>query len=294
MITVKSDVRSEEILQSRRHVLFVEGSDPEGIDPQILRVLLEDKIRVEVLGPSFHIESAARALFSHHPDYYFLIDRDHYEDEFVRKCWDEFPSPETPNLLVWRRREIENYFLDPAYLEHSSYLKVSTDRLSEQIVESCNRRLFLDVVNQVIISIRENHKRRWIELFSNPNEFGTYDEALRKLTAIAQFPERLNFVRESVGAERLQAMFHDIYVRFTGDRYPLEYGVGEWLQFIKGKKVFPQVMGSCFEVKDKNANRINGKDKLREIAKDLVKKGIDVQPQDFQDIHRIIMKRISE
>jgi hypothetical protein len=204
MITVKNNPRSEEILQSRRHVLFVEGNDPEGIDPGILRVLLEDKIRIEVLGPSFHIESAARALYSHHPDYYFLIDRDHYDDAFVNKCWSAFPSPDTPNLLVWRKREVENYFIDPEYLKNSTFLNVSEKTLSEKILEFSNQRLFLDIVNQVIISIREDHKQNWIELFSNPNEFTSYNTAENKLISIPQLLERPNVVAESINTERLK------------------------------------------------------------------------------------------
>jgi hypothetical protein len=88
-------------------------------------------------------------------------------------------------------------------------------------------------------------------------------------------------------------MFNDVYLKFTGNKCPLEYGFGDWLQFLKGKKILPQVVASCFEVKDKNGKNINGKDKMREVVKDLVKKGIDKQPQDFKDIHTLIMKRIS-
>ena len=62
-IEVKTGVQSEDVRNLAKHTLFVEGTDPEnGIDPLVLRELFDGKIPVKVLGPSFHIESAARAL----------------------------------------------------------------------------------------------------------------------------------------------------------------------------------------------------------------------------------------
>ncbi len=109
MAGVKKGPRPEEIRQSARHTLFVEGRSPDSIDPIVLQELFKGlSVRVEPLGPSYHIKSAAEALYRQHPDYYFLIDRDHYYDDFVEKCWRNFPDPDTNNLLVWRKRELEN------------------------------------------------------------------------------------------------------------------------------------------------------------------------------------------
>jgi len=80
-------------------------------------------IRIRPLGPSYSVKSVAEALHPFHPTYYFLIDRDyHHNDDFVGRCWDNFPDPATHNLLVWRYREIENYFLEPDYLAYSDFL----------------------------------------------------------------------------------------------------------------------------------------------------------------------------
>ena len=104
------------------------------MDPKILNTLLPDEIRIELLGPSFSVKSVAEALHKHHTTYDFLIDRDHHDDEFVDRCWKEFPNPDTHNLLVWRHREIENDFLDPEYLSCSQYCRATEEFLSTQIV----------------------------------------------------------------------------------------------------------------------------------------------------------------
>lgn len=153
MITVKTPIRADEVRLGAQHVLFVEGKDQNSVDPKTLSTLLPDEIRVEPLGPSFSVQSVAEALHQHHPTYYFLIDRDHHDDDFVNRCWEEFPNPDTHNLLVWRRREIENYFLDPEYISRSSYCCATKESISGQIVQCARRRVYLDVANQVIVSI---------------------------------------------------------------------------------------------------------------------------------------------
>ncbi len=119
MIGVKRGIRPEEVRLQGQHVLFVEGEGGDSVDPTVLNELFEQRIRIEPLGSSYFVRSVAEALFSCHPTYYFLIDRDHYADEYVDRCWNSFPDPEKHNLLVWRRREIENYFLEPEYLGKS-------------------------------------------------------------------------------------------------------------------------------------------------------------------------------
>jgi len=117
MVSLKRGIRAEEVRLQGQHVLFVEGKDRSSVDPKILGELFgTDTIKIEPLGPSYSIKSVAQALYSYHPTYYFLIDRDHHDDDFVAQCWNHFPDPDKYNLLVWKRREIENYFLDPNYL----------------------------------------------------------------------------------------------------------------------------------------------------------------------------------
>jgi len=117
MITVTANPRAEDVRQGAKHVLFVEGKDENALDPLVLREIVAPPVEVKALGPSYHISAVAEALHRHHPSYYFLVDRDHYDDDFVEKCWTRFPDPDTSNLLVWRRRELENYCTAPDCLD---------------------------------------------------------------------------------------------------------------------------------------------------------------------------------
>ena len=151
----KKNISPEEINFSSKHVLFVEGT-ADSIDVEALENILD--INIEPMGPSYWIKSVAKALAPTHPTYYFLIDRDHYDDQAVEDYWKEFPNTETPNLLVWRKKEIENYFLEPNYLAQSKYFVKTKEELKDIILKEAQNRLFLNITNQVIISIREDFK----------------------------------------------------------------------------------------------------------------------------------------
>lgn len=132
MVSIKTNIRPEEVRHKSQHVLFVEGSDIDSVDPTVLSELFNNILTVKPLGASFHIKSAAEALYTHHPTYYFLIDRDHHDEKIVDEYWSTFPDPEKCNLLIWRRREIENYFLDPEYLGRSEYCRVDQGTLEKK------------------------------------------------------------------------------------------------------------------------------------------------------------------
>lgn len=292
MIGVKVGIQPEEV--SRRHVLFVEGSDEESVDPKVLSTLFSNKISIEPLGPSFSVKSVAEALQTYHPTYYFLIDRDHYDDSFIKERWDNFPDPNTNNLLVWRRREIENYFLDPEYLSRSKFCRVSQGSLEKEILRSANERLFLDVANHVVIYIREELKENWINKFTNPAEFSTEQDALRKLQKANEFGLLYsNKVKEKVSLTELERRFSEFLEKMTGGQEKLSFGVGEWLDLVQGKKVFNQVVNSaCFQVTTADGTALSGRAKMKEIVKDLLRKGDAVQPEDFTELKKLIEARI--
>lgn len=292
MITVKKPASPAEIRQSARHVLFVEGNDQDAIDPVVLNNLFENQIRVEPLGPSYHIKSAAEGLYKYHPDYYFLIDRDHYDEQYVKRCWDNFPDPDTPNLLIWRRREIENYFLIPEYITKSKFLSVTADKIYEDIIQFCSKRLYLDAVNQVLISIREDLKKKWIELFTNPVEFKTKESAIKRLTEAKEFSYHKEEVSKAVNKKKIVKRFENVLADMTGGKEPIEHGCGKWIEMIRGKKILPDLVGHCFQVKDGRNKILQGKEKLNEIVKELLMKPLNEQPNDFIKLHELIFSRI--
>lgn len=290
MITVKTPIRADEVRLSAKHVLYVEGRDVNSVDPKILSNLLPDEIRIEPLGPSFSVQSVAEALYKHHPTYYFLIDRDHHDDNFVEKCWSEFPNPETNNLLVWRRREIENYFLDPKFLAFSRYHCTTRKSLCKHIVQCARNRVYLDVANQVIVSIREALKRPWIPLFSDLSDFPTEQCALAQLRDANQFDLHRVRVSNLVSFNEIKNRFKYTLESMTGGQEDLIFGKGKWLHFIRGKKVLNQVINSNhFHVQG-----LTGREKLNAIIKDLLREDFDSTPDDFIALRDLVKARIDE
>ena len=287
MVSVRKGIRAEEVRFQGQHVLFVEGKDEESVDSKVLNELFDNGIKIEPLGPSFSVKSVAEALSSSHPTYYFLIDRDHYDDDFVDRCWNNFPDLKTHNLLVWRRREIENYFLEPTYLLHSQFCQASQGELEEKVLECANERLFLDAANHVVISIREELKRNWIEKFSNPADFSTKEKALQRLINANQFGQyRLN-VGQKVSADEVERRFHECVELMTGGQSTLAFGTGEWLCMVQGKRVLAQVIhSSCFSVRAMDGTVLQGREKINEIVKDLLQKDTSVQPTDFEAVSK--------
>lgn len=295
MINVKTGIRAEEIRLRSQHVLFVEGEDENSVDPNVLGELFDPSIKIEILGSSFSVRSVAEALCSYHPTYYFLIDRDHYDDDFIDRCWENFPDPETHNLLVWRRREIENYFLEPEYLFQSTFRRVSQDELQRKVLQCANERLFLDAANHVVISIREELKQNWIKKFSNPADFSSRETALQKLKNANEFDRHRTNVNQKVSADEVERRFHKYLDIMTGEQDQLAFGVGDWLHMVQGKKVLAQVINSgCFQVQATDGTTVTGREKINEVVKDLLQKDPSIQPTDFIGLKQLIHTRINE
>ncbi len=293
MTLIQGNVRTEEFRQRAKHVLFVEGSNDRALDPQVLSVLLP-MVDVKALGASFHIRSAAEALYTHHPTYYFLVDRDyHHDDNAVDNSWNRFPDPQTSNILIWRRRELENYFLIPEYLEHSDYLIVSGKELRDRVRRHSQERLFLDVANQVIVSFREEFKIEWVRIFTNIDAFGSPEQALAQLKAMPEWEARKNKTVSILDLSEVERRFVKTLNGFSGGRADLEYGHGHWLEMISGKKVLNQIVGACFQVLDLQGRPLQGPECLIEVTKDLLRKAIEAQPDDLQRLRKLIEERVN-
>ena len=273
------------------HVLFVEGAATSRDQP-VIETLLRSQIRVEPLGGSFSVRSVAEALVPVHPTYYFLIDRDHHDDDFVEFSWSNFPDPDTRNLLVWRQRELENYFLDATYLAGSSYCDSTADEVWTRIVDCCNSRLYLDAANRVITSIREDFKRTWIQHFGNPEEFRDRPETLNRLVSREEFSQYGQRVARGISRDEIERRLDEQLNLMAGGEYPLQFGRGAWLATIRGKKVLPQVVDACFVVTDRDGVRVDGPTSVIEVMRELVAKDLDDQPGDFRALKELIDARV--
>lgn len=295
MVKIERGVEPEEVRQGAKYTLFVEGKDESAIDPRVLSRLLEDvaPIQVKPMGPSSHIRSVAEALHKHHPYYFFLVDRDHHSDQMVEDCWQKFPHEDTCNLLIWRRRELENYFLLPEYLVKSKWLHVSQDELKILIRETARSRIFLDAANMVIVACREEMKKKWIETFGNNSiaDFGTREAALEKLLAKDDFAHKTQDVHEKLRKGFLTDMFEKTVNMFLDGSPEPEYGQGKWLEMVSGKHIFKIIVNRCFQVRDAKGHALQGDERLKEVVKDLVRLPLQEQPDDFQELHRLISRQ---
>ena len=153
----------------------------------------------------------------------------------------------------------------------------------------------MDVANHVVIHIREELKENWIKKFTNPEEFSTEQDALRKLQKANEFGRYSNKVQKKVSPAELKRRFSEFLERMTGGQEQLGFGVGEWLDLIQGKKVFNQVVNSaCFRVTKADDTALSGREKMNEIVEDLLRKGDAVQPEDFTKLKSLIVARIEE
>lgn len=294
MLTVRRGVPVDDINQAAKHVLFVEG-EKDGVDPAALRVLLRGAVQVQPLGPAFHLRAVADALHAYHPGYYFVVDRDHCRDAVVEASWAAFPDPASANLLVWRRREIENYFLEPGYLARSRHVSVARQRLAEAIREAFQRRLYLDVANLIITDTREEQKENWIELFTRADDLPTADQALAALLARQEFASRRRAVSSSLTSRAISNRFSRTLEQITGGADPLEYGQGRWLELLKGKPVLQALVSNTrgIAVRDDDGKRLQGRDAISAIARDLLARPLCEQPDDFQQLHSLISAAVA-
>ena len=251
------------------------------------------------LGASFSVTSVAEALHQFHPNYYFLVDRDHHDYDFVEQCWSNFPEAGKRNLLVWRRREIENYFLDPDYLACSKYLVGEARLLRERILRRAQLRLYLDAANYVIVSIREALKQNRIQMFTDPKQFSTRDQALQALSDARLSELYRDVVSQNLSSEIIERAFLGTLRTMTGEltetaqRDRLRFGAGKWIEMMRGKKLLAEIPSSnLFRVEDRDGNIVSGARERNEITRDLLQRDEAVQPRDFSELKRIIQRRI--
>ncbi len=308
MVGIRRGPEPEASNQGARHRLYVEGSRS-SIDFQALDFFFREKeidIRVEPTGSASSIRAAAAVLHPSHRNYYFLIDRDHRDDEEVEKSWRNFPDENRDNCLIWRRREIENYFLIPEYLARSPYCTCSPEELRQCIRETASKRVFLDITNSVISELRNELDKVWIERFKDneTNEFREKDKAFAKLMEKYEAAKQTCNVVEELSAypiskhftETAKEFFHgeDGKREFDGDE-ELEFGRGSWLKLIRGKHVLPTVINyknKYFRVQNAEDKYLQGPERLIEVVKSLLKLPLEDQPNDFQELHKLISTRV--
>ncbi len=232
-------------------------------------------------------------MFYQHRDYYFVIDRDGRNDAFVEKSWSNFPDPDSYNLLVWRRHELENYFIDPDYLAQSEFLIKSKDELCQLILQHSQKRLFLDAVNLVLLGIRERLIQPPKAFFRNPDDFKDRASALTQLKTCVGLDDKQMEVQSLLEQGHRETQLDYWIDRLGGGRQVLEFGLGDWISLLSGKEIFNSIVAQAFTVVDTENQHLQGKAKCTAIARKLLSLSLDSQPTDFRQLVNIIKQRLT-
>ena len=293
---VQTRVSSSQVLQGAAHIVFVEGSNDYAFDPTVIRELLKAnglRIEVRAIGPCENVIQAAKAMVWEHPKYYFLADRDGLDSAFVERSWGNFPKPETYNLLFWRKRELENYFIVPEYLEHSPSLVKDVDELRAQILAEANRRFYLEAANLVLLKIRSSLVEPAKAWFTKESLFTNRNDTLSQLQNSPELHQRAAEIGAVLATQEREVMLDGVLQMLSGGKLPLEFGSGEWLNLMSGKEIFRSIAGKVFRVIDASGKTLQGREQNDEVAKQLLRMNLDKQPEDFQQLLELLKSKVA-
>ena len=118
---------------------------------------------------------------------------------------------------------------------------------------------------------------------------------MERLNGLNQWNTYKNEVNDKLDADEIERRYDNCLALMTNGNESLEFGIGRWLEKIKGKKVFARLANSnCFRVQDRDGNLLQGREKLNEIARNLLQKDIAIQPRDFRRLKALIYQRLEE
>ena len=288
----QTGVAAEAVTQGARHVLYVEGND-DGLDVAVLHELLTPKIRVRPLGASYHNRAAAAALHRYHPEYWFVIDRDDLDDQTVEESWQRFPDPDKHNLLIWRRKELESYFLEPAWISASRYLKPDTteQQLQNWLAHEANKLLLLESANRVLIRLRNRVKRSEGSLFK-PAQLGklSKDEVADLLVASPVVTALKARLSHELTETQIRAAFDTEHATLSGGAVPLVWGQGRWRDLFGAKAMFHSLVQHHMIVPDlsRPGSRFTARPAEHAVATDLLLHHRGAMPSDLHELKSLL------
>ncbi len=295
-MNVQTGVSASSVLRGANHVVFVEGSDDDAFDPTVIRELLKanglKSMEVRPIGPCDNVFQAAKAMVWKHPTYYFIADRDGLDSGYVEIGWSNFPKPDTYNLLHWRKRELENYFIDPAYLCRSEWLVKSEDETRAAVLAEAQRRLYIEASNLVLLQIRAGILVPPATWFKQVEKFTNRADALNELQNAAGLHERGTEIAGLLDPPNRELLLDAVLADLTGGKALLEYGTGTWLDRLSGKQIFRSIAGKLFQVRDLSGALIQGADQNNDVAKGMLKLPLNEQPSDFQQLVSLLTSKV--
>lgn len=288
-----------DVLQDAKYVLFVEGDlGIDNFDREVLNALLDGMVEVKTLGASIEMEKAAKVLFDQHKSYFFVIDRDHRAERYVEGTWANFPDPSKHNLLIWRRKELESYFLEPQLLLQSEYIKPGTtaDEIAAWITQQAQERLCCDVANLVMSELLHEVKGVKHSRFK-PNQLPA-STSLEGLQAAIQGAPFFSAVRELVDDARLSArlpvLLRERWDDLTGGADALRWGVGTWRDRMSLKPVLSTTLDKFTVVHNTRGELVPGKRANVQVCKALVRQSLEMAPHLLPDDLTVLRDMVSQ
>lgn len=275
-------------------VLYVEGASEDTIDVVFLKKLLKDVIEVRPLNCSLSINAVSQAMKNIYPHWLFLTDRDHMGETDVEKSWRDF-AESGKNLLIWRKRMIESYFIDADYISQSEWFKKdkTVDGLKQRIKEICKDRIFFDIAGMVIVELRQQQKDTWVEIKAPAGFMGytSKEEALNTILANEEIKERKNRVAEMMDPDNIREIFEKHCEEMLGSSSEPEYGCGKWQDLTDAKSIFPSIVNEFFRVEGANGKVLQGPTAQIGLMKSLADKNYS-QPPDFVELISLMEEKI--
>lgn len=295
-MNVQKGGNPSQVNRAAGHIVFVEGGSRDAFDPTVIRELLRvNKIPMGVseIGTCDNVVEAAKAMVWDHPTYYFLADRDGRDAAFVEHSWANFPKIDTYNLLFWRQRELENYFIEPEYFRRSEWFAKTEDEARALVLAQASRRLFIEAANLVLLKIRGAIVSPPMVWFREVEKFATRIDALTALQTAPELDQRGFETAALLDKGERERMLDETLSQLTGGTASLEYGKGDWLAMLSGKELFRTVAGQLFQVKDAGGKILQGREQNNEVAKGLLRGPLETQPQDFQQLVSLLQAKVA-
>ena len=273
--------------------IFVEGSSVNSIDKPIINAIFKenkDRTDCKMVGFCTNVLAASELLYKENPNNYFIIDRDHNDDTAVERSW---TLQRKNNLIIWKRRHLENYFLDAQLLAKSKYLKKSVKpvALEKQILLLANQNLYMDISNLVILKIREEIKEKWIEKFTDSRKFDNESNSLEELLKRSEFVSFQSKVTNKLSEENIKNTFLNYKNKFTDGLSSIKIGRGRWIDLVEGKVILNQIINNNFVIKKTDGSYARGDELKLKVLEDLtLNTNITELPGDFQLLKDIILQ----
>lgn len=250
--------------------LYVEGKRG-GIDEQVMRNACEGiSLDVHALGGSSNLRNLAVPFSNLYKNVYFLIDRDHRIDSEVENIISEFQGG--GNLLIWEKRELENYFLDVEFLSKSKYLS-NAECLKKTMLEEAQKRIYRDAAESAFLELLyEFNIRKYFKKKFTIGKFNTKESAERELksTNLKKYEHHLG---KCFTMERLLQKFERKLNLISGGYKKLNYHNNNWANIMNGSDLLEKISkSSAFSFKDAESDLTGKKDKHVIIVLEIMNK----------------------